>query len=250
MKKNFAYKLYEEQLRVEDEMKKPFQKRPLVEPKINPDIREKYLKSNPYYSTNTELSDIDKAQKIRLLKSVGISLPPGVDPDGLIADDYIKKQIENLSNEIGTPLRTISDLASVYDSPSERQERLLEGLVTSLGGSVLNDPLLQNLRKTQQEKEKEGAEFLWNEAISEAAEEEKEFSPSAQRFMETIELSQPLLSDEEIKNMSKRELNNYAKNELKMAGRTYGSTYFSKLTEKNLRKEVLQRVKSLRNLSK
>lgn len=162
MKSNLAYKLYENQLRIEEEQRAPFQKRPLIEPQISPEVRARFLYSNPYYSDDTTMTDLDKAQKIRLLKSVNINLPPGVDPDGIIADDYIRAHIQKLSNATEQPLRTVSDLVAFYESPDEKQQEQLQNISREI--KALPDDLISKYNAHRAELDSLEKD-LWGDSI-------------------------------------------------------------------------------------
>ena len=203
MKSNIAYKLYQKQLQIEEEQRKPFQKRPLIEPQIPEQVKMAYLRVNPYYSSDPAMSDMDKAQKIRLLKSVGINLSPGIDPDGVTASDYIKTHIQNLSNALETPLSTISDLVALYESPDEKQQELFQNITRSIKG--LPDELIRRFDEAQKQEKLDKEDFGWGES-----KEESTVDPIEEAII-------PLYySEQQLRNLTTNELKEYGRTTLRM----------------------------------
>lgn len=114
-----AQNILKNQLRIEQSMMSPFTTRPVIEPKINEKVREKFLTSNPFYRLS-ETNILNDLQLTKILSELNIQLPTGTSPSSVEGQQYIQNELGVISSKIGRPVKTITDLVQIYESKDDK----------------------------------------------------------------------------------------------------------------------------------
>ena len=120
-----AQAILKRQQTIESSMAAPFSMRPVIEPKISERTRQRFLDSNPFYRME-EKNVLNDLQLTRLLSEVNINIPTGVSPSSAEGQEYIQNQLSIISEELGQPVKTVTDLIQLYESPTDTMTKKLE----------------------------------------------------------------------------------------------------------------------------